>query len=195
MYESETGIVINLFTAHSTQLMFCFYNWSSCNQYYSTIVYLLIIYIAIFCHGTSLKKTFLGTWGLEPASPLSVVNRHAISSRPSCIPKIASVMMWELTLDEWEKTVLLNSVLDASFFGMHDGLEDIACLLTTDAGDAMPGWHSGLECWLGSMLSNALYVRSQPGMDYFVLSVCCCVRFLALLCYQKYSCVYHTCRS
>ena len=26
------------------------------------------------------------------------------------------------TLDEWEKTVLLNSWLDASFFGMHDGL-------------------------------------------------------------------------
>ena len=33
------------------------------------------------------------------------------------ITKIASVMMWELTLDEWEKTVLLNSWLDASFFG------------------------------------------------------------------------------
>ena len=33
------------------------------------------------------------------------------------ITKIASVMMWELTLGEWEKTVLLNSWLDASFFG------------------------------------------------------------------------------
>ena len=33
------------------------------------------------------------------------------------ITKIALVMMWKLTLDEWEKTVLLNSVLDASFFG------------------------------------------------------------------------------
>ena len=33
------------------------------------------------------------------------------------ITKIASVMMWELTLDEREKTVLLNSWLDASFFG------------------------------------------------------------------------------
>ena len=32
--------------------------------------------------------------------------------------------MWELTLDEWEKTVLLNSWLDASFYlGMYDGLE------------------------------------------------------------------------
>ena len=39
------------------------------------------------------------------------------------ITKIGSVMMWELTLDEWEKTVLLNSGLDASFLGMHDGLE------------------------------------------------------------------------
>ena len=27
-----------------------------CDQYYCTVVYLLIIYIAIFCHGTSLKK-------------------------------------------------------------------------------------------------------------------------------------------
>ena len=43
--------------------------------------------------------------------------------------------MRELTLDEWEKTVLLNSWLDASFLGMHDGPEDIACLLTTDTGD------------------------------------------------------------
>ena len=49
------------------------------NQYYSTVVHLLIIYIAIFCHGTSLKKKHLATWGLEPASPVSVVNRHAIS--------------------------------------------------------------------------------------------------------------------
>ena len=45
-------------------------------------------------------------------------------------------MMWELTLDEWGKTVLLNSGFDASFLGMHDGLEHIACLLTTDTGDA-----------------------------------------------------------
>ena len=44
-------------------------------------------------------------------------------------------MMRELTLDEWEKTVLLNSWLDASFLGMHDGLEDIAYLLITDTGD------------------------------------------------------------
>ena len=27
------------------------------------------------------------------------------------------VMIWELTLDEWKKTGLLNSWLDASFFG------------------------------------------------------------------------------
>ena len=34
----------------------------------------------------SLKK-HLATWGLEPVSPVSVVNRNAISTRPSCIPK------------------------------------------------------------------------------------------------------------
>ena len=42
------------------------------------------------------------------------------------------------------------------------------------------------------MLTNALQFRSQPGTDFFVLSVCCCVQFLASLCYQEYSCVYHT---
>ena len=36
-----------------------------------------IIYIAIFCHGTSLKKKNLATWGLQPESPVSV-NRHAM---------------------------------------------------------------------------------------------------------------------
>ena len=32
-------------------------------------------------------KNPLATWGLEPASLVSVVNRHTISSRPSYIPK------------------------------------------------------------------------------------------------------------
>ena len=31
--------------------------------------------------------------------------------------------MWELTLDEWKKTVLLNSELAAFFLGMCDGVE------------------------------------------------------------------------
>ena len=31
--------------------------------------------------------------------------------------------MWELTLDEWEKTVLVNPWLEATFFGMPGGLE------------------------------------------------------------------------
>ena len=51
----------------------------------------------------------------------------------------SNILSWniiEKTMDEWEQTVLLNSVLDASFLGMHDGLEDIAFLLTTDTGDA-----------------------------------------------------------
>ena len=38
-----------------------------CNQYYYTVVYILIICIAIFSHRTSWKKTYLATWGLEPA--------------------------------------------------------------------------------------------------------------------------------
>ena len=52
-----------------------------CNQYYSTIVHLLIIYSNILSWN-NIEKTYLATWGLEPASPVSVVNRHAISSRP-----------------------------------------------------------------------------------------------------------------
>ena len=47
-----------------------------CNQYYSTVVHLLIIYIAIFVMEYHWKN-LLATWGLEPASPVSVVNRHA----------------------------------------------------------------------------------------------------------------------
>ena len=50
--------------------------------------------------------------------------------------------------------------------------------------------HGELMRRLSSVLTNALRVRSQPGTDYFVLSVCCCVRFLASLCYQEYSCMY-----
>ena len=54
----------------------------------------------------------------------------------------------------------------------------------------MPGWHRGLECWLSSMLTNALWVRSQPGTVNFVLSVCCCAWLIASLRYQEYSCIH-----
>ena len=53
--------------------------------------------------------------------------------------------------------------------------------------DWLAGIYSGLRSWLGSMLTNALQVRFQPGSDNFVLCVCCCVWFLASLCYQGYS--------
>ena len=43
----------------------------------------IIICKAIFCHGTSLKKKHLATWGLEPASPVSV-NRHAMVYTIAC---------------------------------------------------------------------------------------------------------------
>ena len=45
-------------------------------------------------------------------------------------------MMWELTLDEWEKTCCLTPDLMHPFLGMYDGLEHIAFLLTSDTGDA-----------------------------------------------------------
>ena len=61
-------------------------------------------------------------------------------------------------------------------------LSSLRCIMTDK--------HDGLMLWLSSMLTNALYVRSQPGTDYFVLSVCCCACFLALLCYQEYSYIY-----
>ena len=54
----------------------------------------------------------------------------------------------------------------------------------------LPSFHSisiGLKRWHSSMLTNALQVRSQPGTDYFVLSVCCFVWLLVSLCYQEYS--------
>ena len=40
-------------------------------------IVIIIKYIAIFCHRTSLKKKHLATWGLEPVSPVSV-NKHAM---------------------------------------------------------------------------------------------------------------------
>ena len=48
----------------------------------------------------------------------------------------------------------------------------------------MPGWHSVLMRWLSSVLTNALYVRSSPRNNYFVLSVCmllCAVPSFAVL--------------
>ena len=36
-------------------------------------------------------KSHPATWGLEPASPVSVVNRNTISSRPSIYLKLLSV--------------------------------------------------------------------------------------------------------
>ena len=52
----------------------------------------------------------------------------------------------------------------------------------------MPGWHGGLMRWLSSMLT-VVYCRFDPNFwtDNFVLSVCCCVIFLASLCYQEHS--------
>ena len=52
-----------------------------------------------------------------------------------------------------------------------------------------------LACaWLAHILCNALtyalFVRSHPGTINFVLSVYCCVGFLASLCYHQYLCLY-----
>ena len=56
--------------------------------------------------------------------------------------------------------------------------------------DRMPGWHGGFMRWLSSILPNVLHVRSQPGTDNFVQSVCCFVLFLDSVCSQEYSCMY-----
>ena len=80
------------------------------------------------CHGISLKKPSgnVGTRtcvaGIRSQQKCYALDHHASPKKDDTIvvliiTKIASVMMWELTLDEWEKTVLLNSWLDASFFG------------------------------------------------------------------------------
>ena len=52
----------------------------------------------------------------------------------------------------------------------------------------MPGWDGWIMRWLSSMLSNAFWVRSQPGTDIFVvLFVYCSVLLVAPPCYQEYS--------
>ena len=67
--------------------------------------------------------------------------------------------MWELTLDEWEKTVLLYSWLDASFFGMYDGRGDIAFLLTSDTGDAGTSPHVARRFFQWYSMTNiAIYI-------------------------------------
>ena len=38
------------------------------------VVYILIIFIALFCHGTSSKKHLLAMWGIEPVSGVSPRN-------------------------------------------------------------------------------------------------------------------------
>ena len=62
-------------------------------------------------------KNLLATWGLVPIYIYIYNNELRYHCSINYITKIASVMMWELPLDEWEKTVLLNSWLDASFYG------------------------------------------------------------------------------
>ena len=47
----------------------------------------LFIFYCIICHGTSLEKNNMATWGLEPVSHLSV-NRHASHSTIRHPPKI-----------------------------------------------------------------------------------------------------------
>ena len=56
-----------------------------CNQYYCTVVYILIIYMYVFCHGTSLKKKHLASWELEPARRSQATDM--LRSRPSCVPE------------------------------------------------------------------------------------------------------------
>ena len=41
-----------------------------------TVLYIIIILIALFCNGISLNKTYQPSWVPEPASLVSV-NRHA----------------------------------------------------------------------------------------------------------------------
>ena len=95
------------------------------NQYYSTVVHLLIIYIAIFCHGTSLKKTS-GHVGTRTCVA-------GISSQQTCYPldhhaypkKDASIQELSKTVFSHSSNVRNNigrmgkdsvSWLDASFF-------------------------------------------------------------------------------
>ena len=82
----------------------------TCNQYYCTVVYISIIYKAIFCYGASLKKTIWarGDSNLRRRSQ----STDMLCCRPSCIPeKYAS------------SPELSNTVFSHHFLGVHDGLE------------------------------------------------------------------------
>ena len=132
-----------------------------CNQYYSTVVHLLIIYIAIFVMEHHWKN-LLATWGLEPASPVSVVNRHALSSRPSCIPKKGCIKPSSWHWTNGKRQCCLTLGLMHPFLGMHDGLEDKACLLTTDTGDAGSSPHVARRFFQWCSMTNiAIYIINK----------------------------------
>ena len=114
------------------------------------------LYIAIFCHGTSLKKqsghavTRTCVAGISSQQTCYRLDHHTSSKKDASSQETLSFPirpMLFLTLDEWEKTVLLDSWIDASFLGMHDGLEDS---MTTDTGDAGSSPH--VARWFFSMM-------------------------------------------
>ena len=79
------------------------------------ISYKLIINVAIFCHGTSLKK-HLATWGLELASSVSV-NRHAM------LYTIMHPQKKDASSPELSNTVLSH----LSYFNSHIMTDAIFC--------------------------------------------------------------------
>ena len=48
--------VLYAFIIHRKQIARAIYRYILCNQYYCTVIYRLMMYIALFCHGTSLKN-------------------------------------------------------------------------------------------------------------------------------------------
>ena len=60
------------------------------------------------------------TWGLEPASPVSVVNRHAISSRPIRHPHIKDASSPELRNTVFSHSSNVNShIMTDAIFVMY----------------------------------------------------------------------------
>ena len=84
---NKSKIIIKSVLIRQTELwLVCIKFPLKCNQYYSTVVHLLIIYIAIFCHGTSLKK---------PSGHVGTRTCVAdISSQQTCILFWGCMMVW-----------------------------------------------------------------------------------------------------
>ena len=127
-------------------------------------------------------KNLLATWGLVPASPVSEVNRNAISPRPSYIPKNGCIKsgVKQHCLFPFLQCCLTPDLMHP-FLGMYDGRGDIAFLLTSDTGDAGTSPHVARRFFQWYSMTNvAIYIINNE------LRYHCSINYLAYHTYAQH---------